>query len=132
MAIDLTKKVYKKIEDGQHSIKVTAWQLKVAKNSEEYIELTALLDNTDREIKISLFERSLAVTLGNVSEHLQLEELAIAEVLDIMKDKALPAYHDTVVEDTNTYYNWWICSEPKARATTPTSPVAPADDAPDF
>lgn len=132
MAIDLTKPVYKKIEDGEHSLRIKEWDLKTATNGEEYIELSALLDNTPRLVKIPLFERSLNITLGNVAAHLQLEELSIADTLNAMVDKDLPAHHDTVVQDENTYYNWWICSKPRAKVTQPTQPVAPTDDAPDF
>lgn len=128
--IDLDKIVYKRIEDGQHTLTIKSWNLRVAKTGDEFVELSAQLDETDRIVKIPLFEQGLSITLANVSNHLELEELSAGEILNEMKDKTLPAFHDTVKENGQTYYNWYICSEP--RQVQPTEVVAPADEAPEF
>ena len=112
MAIDLTKKVYKKLEDGTYTMKVQNWDVKNASNGEDYIVLNALLTDINRPVQINLFEKGLDITASNVSNHLNLEELTLVEVLDAMVNKELPAYHQTVQQDGKTYYNWYICNMP--------------------
>lgn len=112
MAIDLTKKVYKKLEDGAYNLKVHNWDIKQAANGEDYISLKCTLTDIDRPVQINLFEKGLDITAANVSTHFNLEELTLVEILDVMIGKELPAYHHTVVQGDKTYYNWYICNTP--------------------
>ena len=112
MAIDLTKKVYKKLEDGAYTLKVHNWDIKQAANGEDYISLKCTLTDINRPVQINLFEKGLDITAANVSAHFDLEELTLVEILDTMIDKELPGYHHTVTQGDKTYYNWYICNMP--------------------
>jgi len=110
--LDLSKIVYKKLEDGQYVIIPKMWELKTTVKGEDYIALTCQLKGTERTLSINLFEKGLSITAGNVSEFLGLPELTLADTLDAMLNKELPAYHQTVTIEGKTYYNWYICSTP--------------------
>lgn len=114
MAIDLERVVYNKLEDGSYEISVASWDMKQTSSSEDYIVLNCTIPAlNNRPVKINLFEKGLNIVASNVSAHLDLPEVSLLEVLDSMVGKELPAYHQTVVQDGKTYYNWYICSTPR-------------------
>lgn len=117
MALDLDKKVYQPIQDGQHTLTVTNWALKVAKNEEQYIELTGTLNQSQRVVKVALFEKGLEIATSNLAKHFDLEDISISELLNHIKGKTIPAYHETVKAEKATYYNWHLASEPRTTTT---------------
>jgi len=111
--LDLGKVVYKRLEDGDYVIIPKQWELKPATGKgEDYVQVQAQLKGTDRIVNINLFEKGLSIVCANVSEYLNLGETTIADILDNMLAKELPAYHETVNIAGKTYYNWYVCSKP--------------------
>lgn len=110
--LDLSKIVYRPLEDGDYTIVPQTWDLKQGKDS-SYVSVKAELKGLNgRQVTINLFEKGLNITAVNVIEFLELPETSLADVLDQMLRKELPAYHQTVHVDGNTYYNWYICNKP--------------------
>lgn len=120
MALDLTKIVYNKLEDGAYDIKPISWSVKQTTKSEDYVALSCIIPMlNDRPVSINLFEKGLDITASNVSTYLNLEELSLVEVLDSLVNKIVPAFHQTVEQDGKTYYNWYICSAPRVSVDDP-------------
>ena len=114
MAINLEKIIYSKIEDASYEILVASWDVKQTKTSEDYIVLHCTIPAlNNRPVNINLFEKGLDIVASNVSTHLALPEMALVDILNEMVGKKLPAYHQTVQQDGQTYYNWYICSTPR-------------------
>lgn len=114
MALDLTRIVYKKLEDGNYNLKVNSWDVKQTTKSEDYVVLnTTIPALNDRPVQVNLFEKGLNITAVNITEHLQLPELTLVDLLDQLVGKTIPAYHQTVEQEGKTYYNWYICSTPR-------------------
>ena len=119
--MNLDKIVYAKLEDGAYTLIPARWELKVtpATPAQEYVALFCKIKESDRPVQVNLFEKGLDIFASNVKAHLELGEVTLAQLLDLVVGKELPATHETVTIDTKTYYNWHV-----ARTQTQASEVA--------
>ena len=54
MAIDLTKVIYKQLEEGSYDIKVKSWDVKQTKDGDDYIVLACTIPElNDRPVQIN-------------------------------------------------------------------------------
>lgn len=111
--LDLNKKVYKPLPDGNYTIQIKDWSLKVVpKQGSEDLEYVALScsipDLEDRPVLVNLFERGLDITASNIIRHDQLEDMSLAEILEHIKGRSYPATYETRQVDGETYRNWYI------------------------
>lgn len=114
MALDLSRMVFKKLEDGDYTLIPKSWELKTTTGtkSEDYVQLSCQIKGTERVLSVNLFEKGLSIASANIIEHFGLEEMAVIDVLNHIVNTEMPAYHQTVMQDGKTYYNWYLCSKP--------------------
>ena len=121
--LDLTKKIYKKLDDGIYQVQIVDWSIKATKPTKdsasevpvEYVSLECLLPELqNRPLTINLFEVGLNIFGANLINMYKLEEQPILDLLNWAKGKVILGYQETKVDEDKTYYNWFLAKEPEA------------------
>lgn len=112
--MDLTKKVFKRLEAGNHNIAVVDWKVDslVTKNKEvwEHVNISVILDGI-RPYNILLGDVALDINCNKLLEEYNLDEsISQLEILDWMKGKEFKGFLEEKGTEEKTYFNWYFVS----------------------